>query len=460
MLRADLRPTGPARLWSALVLLGAALLLSASPAAAGTFPGQNGRIAYEYLDTVYTIALGDSAGQQLVTHPDGGYEPSWSPRGDRLVFVSVRDGKQDLYVIDADGTDERRLTTNDAIEEINPSWVDDSTVIFRADPDSGEPSFSTVNVNAAPTSAYSLFRLAEPDVVDNFSEPEISSGGELLFTENFQIPGTSKFLSAAWTAIGNGTATRFSGIMPEYSVFSGGWSPDGEEFLYLGRTPVCCSLDVFVDSAGSAPVNLTNTPGRSEDNPRFSPDGTMLVYGDPFGSDNLYVSQADGSGEITLPTGFFGARNPDWQALGGGTPPPAPEPGPPPAPAPPAPADTAAPVLRLSADKRQRSNGVVKVKVACGEPCSIAVRQIGRATIKRDGAKPVKRKLRLRGASAKLGANKARVLKLRFKGRRTKELVRTTLANGKGSVALRLRAVATDGTGNRKVTRIRVKLQR
>lgn len=317
----------PVRSWAVLALVGAAFLLTAAPAAAGTFPGKNGKIAYNYLGTIYTITPGAGAGQQLVTHPDGGADASWSPRGDRLAFVSVRGGKYDIYVIDADGTDERRLTSNDAIEEKNPSWVDDNTVIFRADPDSGDPTFSTADLDAAPTSTYAHYRSAEPDVVDNFTEPEISAGGELLFTENFQVPGTSKFRSAAWTATGNGPATKFTGINPAYSVYSGGWSPDGDKFLYLGRTFVCCSLDVFVDSAAGSPVNITNTPGRSEGNPRFSPDGTMVVYGDPLGGDNLYVSQADGSGEITLPTGFFEARNPDWQALGGATPPPGPGPG-------------------------------------------------------------------------------------------------------------------------------------
>lgn len=471
MARSERSLTAAARAWVVLASVvlasvGAALLLAAAPAVAGTFPGKNGKIVYEYLDTIYTIGLGDLAGQQLVTHPDGGGEPSWSPRGDRLAFVSVRDGASDIYVIDADGGGERRLTSNDAIEERYPSWVDDDTVIFRADPDSGDPSFSTADLGAAPTSTYALFRTAEPEVIDNFIEPEISAGGELLFTEDYPVPGTSKFRSAAWTATGNGAATRFSGIMAEYSVFSGGWSPDGGKILYVGRTPTCCSLDVFVDSAASAPVNITNTTGRSETDPRFSPDGTMVVYGDLFGGDNLYVRAADGSGEVTLPTGFFEARNPDWQAIGGFSPPadPVPDSAPAPASAPsvnsgPGP-DVEAPSPRLRGRKRQSSTKAVVVRVRCNESCSVAVRPRGRARVSRPGAKAVRRKLSLSTARAKLGAGKTKKLSLRFKGRRTKKLVGAALASKRGKVVLTLRAVATDGAGNRGVGQIRVRLQR
>jgi TolB protein len=47
--------------------------------------------------------------------------PAWSPDGDRIAFVSERHGNTDLFVIDADGSDERRLTTDRATDE-SFSW--------------------------------------------------------------------------------------------------------------------------------------------------------------------------------------------------------------------------------------------------------------------------------------------------------------------------------------------------
>src|SRR5687767_5691920 len=55
--------------------------------------------------------------------------PSWSPDGKRLVFQSERHGHTQLYVIDADGTAERRLTRNGA-EDTHPAWSPDGEWIL------------------------------------------------------------------------------------------------------------------------------------------------------------------------------------------------------------------------------------------------------------------------------------------------------------------------------------------
>ena len=47
--------------------------------------------------------------------------PSWSPDAKRLVFESRRHGAPELYVINVDGTGERRLTTNPA-QDTHPDW--------------------------------------------------------------------------------------------------------------------------------------------------------------------------------------------------------------------------------------------------------------------------------------------------------------------------------------------------
>ena len=57
--------------------------------------------------------------------------PSWSPDGGSIVFVSDRDGNFEIYVMNADGSNQRRLTNNPA-EDIAPSWSPDGRYIAFA----------------------------------------------------------------------------------------------------------------------------------------------------------------------------------------------------------------------------------------------------------------------------------------------------------------------------------------
>jgi dipeptidyl aminopeptidase/acylaminoacyl peptidase len=55
--------------------------------------------------------------------------PSWSPDGRRIAFDSTRDGQLEVYVMDADGSNQRRLTTSPALDAI-PVWSPDGRQIL------------------------------------------------------------------------------------------------------------------------------------------------------------------------------------------------------------------------------------------------------------------------------------------------------------------------------------------
>jgi tricorn protease-like protein len=48
--------------------------------------------------------------KRLTTNEAYDSKPAFSPSGTKIVFMSDRDGDYDLYVMDADGTDVRQLT--------------------------------------------------------------------------------------------------------------------------------------------------------------------------------------------------------------------------------------------------------------------------------------------------------------------------------------------------------------
>jgi dipeptidyl aminopeptidase/acylaminoacyl peptidase len=68
----------------------------------------------------------------LTNHPGDDFGPAWSPDGCRLAFVSDRagtDGSADIYVMNADGSNQVRLTTSPDDNNSSPAWAPDGRYI-------------------------------------------------------------------------------------------------------------------------------------------------------------------------------------------------------------------------------------------------------------------------------------------------------------------------------------------
>ena len=74
------------------------------------------------------IRNADGVNEHRVTDtPD--YSPVWSPDDHTIAFLSTRDGNAELYVIDATGSNQRRITETDA-DEYHISWSPNGKLIL------------------------------------------------------------------------------------------------------------------------------------------------------------------------------------------------------------------------------------------------------------------------------------------------------------------------------------------
>lgn len=85
-------------------------------------------IAFTYMGDIYTVSASGGEARQLTSN---GFNttPKWSLDGTKLAFSSDREGGMDVFVMNADGTEKKRITTHSELE-FPVAWSDDSHVIL------------------------------------------------------------------------------------------------------------------------------------------------------------------------------------------------------------------------------------------------------------------------------------------------------------------------------------------
>src|SRR3990170_3930701 len=114
------------------ILLASIIIISSQSTTAFGQSSPTGLIAFESdrdgNREIYVMNADGTSQTRLTNNPAMDVFSSWSPDGTKIAFASTRDGNAEIYVMNADGTSQTNISNNLA-SDINPSWSHDGTKI-------------------------------------------------------------------------------------------------------------------------------------------------------------------------------------------------------------------------------------------------------------------------------------------------------------------------------------------
>ena len=232
------------------------------------------------------------------------YHPAWSPDGTQIAFTSFRDGSPAIYIMNADGSNQTRLT-GDLRLAWEPDWSPDGSKIAFSYIDSGLAGIGTINTDGS-----GFTKLHKVSCPSSCSLPSGASwspdGSKIVFDSNVSGNWEVHVMDADGSNQKNITNHSAIDAMPE-------WSPDGSKIAFVSLRGNG-SLDLHLMNPDGGNVRrLTSDPG-AELNPSFSPDGSKILFAHSRNyNPQIYLMNTDGTGEWTQLTTGRPNSAPAWR---------------------------------------------------------------------------------------------------------------------------------------------------
>jgi dipeptidyl aminopeptidase/acylaminoacyl peptidase len=222
---------------------------------------------------IYLVPLGGGEVRQLTNDEHSSASPRWSPDGEKLAFISARDGDDQIWTIDVSSGALKKITSlstgaSDPVwspdgrllaftSNVYPECLDDACNKRRAE----EKAQNKVKAHVADRLLYRHWKYWLDGIRSHIFVVS-SAGGEArdLTPGDFDAPPFSL-----------GSPTDFA------------FSPDSRELAFASNhdkvEATSTNSDVWIVSVrGGAPKNITAANHGYDGSPRFSPDGKYIAY--------------------------------------------------------------------------------------------------------------------------------------------------------------------------------------
>jgi hypothetical protein len=205
------------------------------------------------------VANADGSGEwRLTDHPADDWEAAWSPDGTRIVFSSDRDAiaedNYQLYVMNADGSNLTRLTQEER-NDVHPSWSPDgSRIAFH--------SWCSLAVINADGSSWTLLLEGRDDLC--IEHPTWSPDGDrIAFRSVTPADDPDLYQHDIYVMLDEGAGLlKLASLTSESGNWYVVWSPDGSQVAFDISPPGKGQPKYYIVSSdgGSEPEEITEIP--------------------------------------------------------------------------------------------------------------------------------------------------------------------------------------------------------
>src|SRR6267143_528836 len=231
------------------------------------------KVANKSTTQIYLVPLGGGEVRQLTNDEHSSASPRWSPDGERLAFISARDGEDQIWTIDVSSGALKKITSL-STGAGDPVWSPDGKWLAFASDVYPECKDDACNKKRAEEVAQDKVKA---HVADRLLYRHWKSWKAGMRSHVFVVPAAGG--EARDLTPGDYDAPPFSLGGPTDYAFSA----DSKELAYVSNhdkvEAISTNADVFLVSVrGGAARNITAANHGYDGSPQFSPDGRFIAY--------------------------------------------------------------------------------------------------------------------------------------------------------------------------------------